>query len=841
MARKRNLLLTRLSTVLRKHKHTFVGLTLLIVLNQPGVILANKPDLEQTAQNLNLQGVVQLHQGQAQAALKSWQSAYRTYQKLNNHQGMVGSLINQSLALQATGSYNIACHTLVQALNLEYWICPTSAGQRQPEDYSVDRLNKLLQKQPAQNLQIFGLYNLGNVLRLMGELDASSVILQKALSISQTISGNTQMFNQISLSIANTDFALYKRARNQFSLIDEPVAKEKALNLAVSKIKSALLTYEKFSFKEDEWALQAKLNEFKLLIEAASLPNYSPSEFSHNSDILNLIENILTRFSNVQNMPIINYIDYRLNFAYSLIEYADNNSRDFKKNVKDNLLSTALLITQNALVQSRSLNNNRTISNALGILGYGYSSINQLNDAETYFKQAIALAQSVQAWDLAYQWQWQLGKLYKTMTNNSIAIQTYKEAIKSLNQIRGNILSANPDIQFAFKTKIEPVYKQYMELVLSQEDADVSQVIKAQEQLNMVELENYLQCGKLSTTSLLDSQNVRNQPPSIYLIRLINQVEVIIRDQQGKFHRHSVNIKLLDSLLDELISLSQTERFKYFSENDLLPYCQEIYHLLLSPLKQYLPSTGHLIFVLDSYFQNLPIPILHDGENYLIKKYSISLSSTFQFYKKQDFKQDDLKALVAAIYQLNPKFSQKFTPLPEVKAEIQNIRENTASTLELINSEFTIAHFQQKIKQPPSIVHISSHSQFSSDPEQTFILAWDSLLTLNQLDYMFQRQNPESLINLLVLSACQTAKSDRRSALGIAGLAVQSGARSTIASLWLVNSDSTTYLMGKFYQGLKSGLSKGEALRQAQLSLLSHPKYSHPYYWAAFMLIGAWD
>jgi CHAT domain-containing protein len=270
-------------------------------------------------------------------------------------------------------------------------------------------------------------------------------------------------------------------------------------------------------------------------------------------------------------------------------------------------------------------------------------------------------------------------------------------------------------------------------------------------------------------------------------------------------------------------------------------YYQEIYNLLLSPIKRYLPSTGHLIFILDSYFQNLPISLLHDGEKYLVTNYSISLSSTSQFYKKQDFPKDSLKALVAAIYLPNPKFSDKFTPLPEVKAEIQNIRENTVSTLELINSQFTSSHFQQKIKQPPPIVHISSHAQFSSDPEQTFILAWDSLINLNKLDNMFKRQNPESLINLLVLSACQTAKGDRRSALGIAGLAVQSGARSTIASLWLVNSESTTQLMSKFYQGMRDGLSKSEAIRQAQLSLLSDPKYSHPYYWAGFILVGAWD
>ena len=114
-------------------------------------------------------------------------------------------------------------------------------------------------------------------------------------------------------------------------------------------------------------------------------------------------------------------------------------------------------------------------------------------------------------------------------------------------------------------------------------------------------------------------------------------------------------------------------------------------------------------------------------------------------------------------------------------------------------------------------------------------------MNLWDLNVLLKRQNSQSSIDLLVLSACQTAKGDRRSALGIAGLAAQSGARSTIATLWLVNSDSTVQLISKFYEGLKNGLPKAEALRQAQLSLLSSPKYSHPYYWAAFVLVGAWD
>ncbi len=140
-----------------------------------------------------------------------------------------------------------------------------------------------------------------------------------------------------------------------------------------------------------------------------------------------------------------------------------------------------------------------------------------------------------------------------------------------------------------------------------------------------------------------------------------------------------------------------------------------------------------------------------------------------------------------------------------------------------------------------------------SDPELGFFLTQSGInsslpskmsertvINIRELNFLLRKQDAHSAIELLVLSACQTAKGDRRSALGIAGIAAQAGARSTLATLWLVDAESTAQLMGEFYSCLKKGVSKAEALRQAQLTLLSNPKYSHPFYWASFVLIGSW-
>lgn len=142
-----------------------------------------------------------------------------------------------------------------------------------------------------------------------------------------------------------------------------------------------------------------------------------------------------------------------------------------------------------------------------------------------------------------------------------------------------------------------------------------------------------------------------------------------------------------------------------------------------------------------------------------------------------------------------------------------------------------------------SIVHLATHGQFSSDAQKTFILAWDKPVTVDELGTLLRTtdETRPQPIELLVLSACETAAGDDRAALGLAGVAVQAGARSTLASLWSLNDQSAARLIRQFYRELLNpDLSKTEALRQAQLTLLHDPDYRHPLYWAPYVLIGNW-
>jgi CHAT domain-containing protein len=180
--------------------------------------------------------------------------------------------------------------------------------------------------------------------------------------------------------------------------------------------------------------------------------------------------------------------------------------------------------------------------------------------------------------------------------------------------------------------------------------------------------------------------------------------------------------------------------------------------------------------------------------------------------------------------------------LPGVKDEI-----DTVATIvdgdPLLDAGFTIANFQQRAGSGNyRIVHIASHGVFGGSASESFIMAYDDLLTLDDLQAVLRSEKfQNNPIELLSLSACETAEGDDRSPLGISGAAIKARARSVLGTLWPVNDRAATMVMERFYTGLQSGtMSKAEALRRARLAVLRTEGFARPFYWAPFILIGSW-
>lgn len=198
------------------------------------------------------------------------------------------------------------------------------------------------------------------------------------------------------------------------------------------------------------------------------------------------------------------------------------------------------------------------------------------------------------------------------------------------------------------------------------------------------------------------------------------------------------------------------------------------------------------------------------------------------------------------------KANQGFVALPGVNTEIQEVAASIDSKL-LLNQEFTKDRLRQALnatKEAP-ILHLATHGQFSSKAEETFILTWDDRIDVNELEQLLKvrEETPKLIpIELLVLSACKTAQGDDKAALGMAGVALKSGARSTLGTLWSVSDESTTLLIEQVYKQMAlaklnevvAPQNKAQILRQAQLELIKSEQFNHPYYWAPFLLVGNW-
>ena len=185
---------------------------------------------------------------------------------------------------------------------------------------------------------------------------------------------------------------------------------------------------------------------------------------------------------------------------------------------------------------------------------------------------------------------------------------------------------------------------------------------------------------------------------------------------------------------------------------------------------------------------------------------------------------------------------RKSLALPGVADEIEAVGKILTGA-SMLNASFTVNDFRRDAGSGAyRIVHIASHGLFGGSASTSFILAYDDVLTLDGFQSLLRsdsfHKNP---IELLTLSACQTAQGNDRSPLGISGASMKARAKSVLGTLWPVEDNAARKVMEKFYGGMMAAhLSKTEALRQAQIELIHIDEFAHPFYWAPFMLIGNW-
>ncbi|MCU0570003.1 MAG: CHAT domain-containing protein, partial [Oculatellaceae cyanobacterium Prado106] len=507
----------------------------------------------------------------------------------------------------------------------------------------------------------------------------------------------------------------------------------------------------------------------------------------------------------------------------------------------DATLTAAQLLTTVAQ-QAQTLADPRAESFAVGQLAHLYEQTQQWDLAQSLSQRALLLAQTAQANDIAYRWQWQLGRILK-QSDRPTAKTVYQEALSTLNIIRRDLLATHPEFQVSFRKDVEPLYRELVELLIQPGDGvspvsaeDLQQIREVIEALRLAELENFFRSACLDTVETIDA--IDDRAAIFYPILLPEQLVVIVSlpGEPLQYHVIPVRQQEVESLVT---TLRRTLILPYTSSREIQAPAQQLYQWLVQPIAERLSAEQieTLVFVQDGALQTVPMSVLYDGDRYLIESYNIALTPGLRLFEPKPLEQTALTAVTAGLTESR----HRFEALAFVEAELDQIGSAISSDV-LLNQDFTSSILADKLSNSSApILHIATHGQFSSQADQTFLLAWDQPITVDRLSSLLQARDRQTQnLELLVLSACETAVGDNRAVLGLAGIAVQSGARSTLASLWLIDDESTPLLMAQFYQNLKGGQSRAAALRQAQLSLLQG-QYRHPRFWSAFVLLGNWQ
>lgn len=659
-------------------------------------------------------------------------------------------------------------------------------------------IDQALQTQPESALKASELRSLGDTLQVIGDFEQAEQVLKQSLVIAAKLNAKSE--------VSATQLSLGNLARSQ----DDTDKALKFYDEAASNTNSPLKL------------VQAELNKFSLLIAEKRL-----------SAAQALIPAIDIQSDRL--LPSRDAMYAKLNFSQNLAILATQNPT----HKHDLLLKTAKILAA-IMQQAESLGDRRVQAYALGSLGALYEQSQQFLAAQNLTQQALSIAQSIHANDIAYRWQWQLGRIRKAQGDISGAIAFYTEAVNSLEQLRHDLVSVNLGVQFSFRESVEPVYRQLISLLLRVDGATATQenLEKAQalvESLQLAELVNFFRSDCLQANSV-DIAKVDRRAAVIYPIVLADRLEVILNIPQQSLRHYAINVtqKEVEQIVDELrVDLREPRTQDYLSNS------QTVYDWLIRPAIADLQKSDikTLVFVLDGSLRNIPMASLHDGKNFLIQTYSVALTPGLQLLAPKPLAREKVTVLAGGI----AESTQGFTPLPNVTQELNNIQSQVPSK-ELLNQAFTEKNLQKNLANSSfPVIHLATHGQFSSKVSDTFLLTWDGMLNLDSLHQLIQSQNQAQVLELLILSACQTAVGDNRAALGLAGMSVRAGARSTMASLWSIDDAATALFMTEFYQDLaNSKIEKAEVLRQAQISLLTQTKYKHPYYWAPFVLLGNW-
>ncbi|MEO0647563.1 MAG: CHAT domain-containing protein [Cyanobacteria bacterium J06650_10] len=758
------------------------------------------------ARVLNTQGKQHWLKGNTQAALETWQASEQAYRQAQDSGGIAIAQINQARALQYLG-----LNAQAQAVLQEVY--------------------RHIQQQPDTELRAAGLRHLSSVLRQLGDLETAQSLLQESLTLATLPDSQSLVF----LELGNTAWVM----SNRQAAIGRSTEAQQHFQAAQVAYQQALDTDNNLS---------ARLNLLRLWIDKR--------------DWNEAIQSLPMTLQVIDVQPHSRATIYaNIHLAESLLKLTDAKQAASQQNFPSNGLSSELLnhmaIAQRlsaAFSQAQTLADKRAESYALGQLAHLYEQTQQWTEAQSLSQRALFALETVQAPELRYRWEWQLGRLSQKQADLSGAIPFYEAAVDSLQQVRRDLLTVNSEVQFSFRDDVEPVYRQYIELLLSVPNIDqhknypqaqqLVRAIQTVDRLQLAEIENYLGCALTQMSQVEQVQDPKTA--LLYPIVLSDRVAMIAQLPQKSEALAYYETAVSRATFEATLTALQTNLATPGRTPEVLENAQKVYDWLIRPLGADLSeaSVQTLVFVLDGALRNIPMSVLHDGEQYLIEKgYAVAIAPRLQMFSPGAIR-SPLKVKIGGVGIPQMIDDTQFPPIAKLNEELEGIAQHVQVSAPLLNESFTTNNIRQQLQTGDfSAIHWKTHGVFSSDPQETYIVAYNEQIVAQALNNLIQlgSQNGVQPLELLVLSACETAQGDSRAVLGLAGLAARTGTRSVLSTLWIAQDTPNTDFMTHFYEKLSQpNMTIAQSVRQAQLALMNEDGYTTPYIWSNYVLVGNW-
>jgi CHAT domain-containing protein len=827
-------------------------------------------------------GVALYQEGDIQGAIAQWETALNAYRNTNNRAEVVIVLENLARAYQQIGQTDRTItywHQVIVAYRqmgnqkqvgrmlTEQAQSYTSLGQNQraiailcnpPEKgkpCTKDTALPITRQAKDRQGEAAALGSLGNAYRNRGEYDEAIKYLEESLAIANELANPIYRASaHNSLGNVHNSLALvnYRRA-NSAEYRGDSIEAEKYKNQAVEHDSKALQSFGdsiKIARTQND-----SLGQMRALVNSIP-PLYRTSRLLEAAESLQQARSLLEQLPDSRD-KVYAAIDLA-NFLQP-VTFVEETSAETKC-LNPELQLQAQELLQQAVSTAQRLQDYRAESFALGKLGHLYECRKNYQQALDLTQQAqLPANQDMLAKDSLYLWQWQAGRIFKAQGKESEAFNAYKEAVATLETIRSDILTANRDLQLDFRDAINPIYRELAQLSLEQASLPSSEpgkrtkeldaALKTIDSLKLAELQNYFgnDCvlAAVNQHKVDLAAGVGSASAVFSSIILSDRTAILVSFPNGEKRLKWIDVDT-KTLTQEINEFRRgLERF-----SDIIydpTQAQKLYDWIVRPfaadLKQAQIKT--LVFIQDGILRSVPMAALHDGEKFLVEKYAIATTPSLTLTDAKALSRERLRALAVGLTKESLIEGRKFAALTNVSSEISQVQTLIPGSKVLLDDNFTSDRLQQELSQRIyPIIHIATHGEFAAEPENTFLITGNNgKLTFTKLDEAIRRIRRQSdTVELLALTACQTAAGDDRAALGLAGVAIQAGVRSALASLWYIQDAPTVTLVTKFYASLKnSGTSKAEALRAAQLELIeAGGQYAHPAYWAPFILIGNW-